>query len=140
MTPKKKQRNKRRLLAITVRELIEDYIYRIDLDADYQREKIWSRKNQEDLLDSILQNIDIPKLYLVKTRDAESFDFECIDGKQRTNTLLSFYKPDATEQSPLTVRVAGEKFTYKRLIKEHPTLAKKIDDFELTVVVYAVID
>src|SRR6266567_2088440 len=126
--------------SIPVKTFIDDYIYRIDLDADYQREKIWSRKNQEELLDSILQNIDIPKLYLVKTRDSESFDYECIDGKQRMNTLLSFYKPDATEQSPLTVRVAGEKFTYKRLVKEHPTLGKKIDDFELTVVVYAVID
>jgi hypothetical protein len=131
---------KRELKTIEVRKFIDDYIYRIDLDADYQREKIWSRKNQEDLLDSILKNIDIPKLYLVKTRDAETFDYECIDGKQRMNTLLSFYKPDAKEQSPLTVSVAGERFTYKRLAKEHPTLSKKIDDFELTVVVYALIE
>src|SRR5439155_21380046 len=103
---------KRELKTIRVKDFIDDYVYRIDLDADYQREKIWSRKNQEELLDSILKNIDIPKLYLVKTRDSESFDYECIDGQQRINTLLSFYKPDATEQSPLTVRVAGDKFTY----------------------------
>ena len=125
---------------MTVKEFIDDYVYRIDLDADYQREKIWSRKNQEDLLDSILQNIDIPKLYLVKTRDAGSFDFECIDGKQRMNALLSFYKPDAGDESPLTVRVAGDKFTYKQLQKEHPKLSEKVDAFELTLVIYAVID
>ncbi len=131
---------KRELKTIEVKKFIDDYIYRIDLDADYQREKIWSRKNQEELLDSILQNIDIPKLYLVKTRGGEILDYECIDGKQRMTTLLSFYKPDATEQNPLTVRVAGEKFTYKRLRREHPTIAKKIDEFELTVVIYAVIE
>src|SRR6266702_5363965 len=107
MPTKSKSRTTRDLKAIKVKDFIDDYIYRIDLDADYQREKIWSRKNQEDLLDSILQNIDIPKLYLVKTRNRESFDYECIDGKQRMNTLLSFYKPDANEQNPLTVRVAG---------------------------------
>jgi hypothetical protein len=131
---------KRELKTVTVREFIDKYVYRIDLDADYQREKIWSRKNQEDLLDSILKNIDIPKLYLVKTHDAESFDYECIDGKQRMSTLLSFYKPDPGEKTPLTVRVAGDKFTHKQLEEEHPKLSKKIDDFELTLVVYAVID
>ena len=131
---------KRELKTVTVKKFIDDFIYRTDLDADYQREKIWSRKNQEALLDSILQNIDIPKLYLVKTRELQSFDYECIDGKQRMNTLLSFYKPDANEDSPLTVRVAGENFTYKRLSKEHPRLSKKMDDFELTLVIYAVIE
>src|SRR5436309_1253339 len=82
----------RDLQTVAVKKFVDDYIYRIDLDADYQREKIWSRKNQEELLDSIMQNIDIPKLYLVKTRDSESFDYESIYGKQRMNTLLSFYK------------------------------------------------
>lgn len=130
----------RELRTVTAKEFVDDYVYRIDLDADYQREKIWSRKNQEELLDSILQNIDIPKLYLVKTRENESFDFECIDGKQRMNTLLSFYKPDPVEENPLTVRVAGEKLTYKRLQKAHPTIAKRIDDFQLNFVIYDVIE
>ena len=91
-------------------------------------------------MDSILQNIDIPKLYLVKTRENESFDYECIDGKQRMNTLLSFYKPDPGEENPLTLRVAGEKVTHKRLQKTHPTIAKRIDDFQLNLVVYDIIE
>lgn len=49
--------------------------------------------------------------------------------------LRSFFKPDPNE-TPLTVRVAGEKYSYKELQKELPTLAKKIDDFELTFVIY----
>lgn len=125
----------RELIPISVREFIDDYIYRIDLDADYQREKIWSRKQQLELIDSIVQNIDIPKIYLAKVEGNENFDFECIDGKQRMATLLDFYKPEPDE-NPLTVRVAGENYTYKRLLKELPPLAKKIDDFELTFVIY----
>ena len=40
----------RELKSIPVKTFIDDYIYRIDLDADYQREKIWSRANQLDLM------------------------------------------------------------------------------------------
>src|SRR5262245_62388421 len=93
----------RALETISIKKFIDDYVYRIDLDADYQREKIWSRSDQEKLLDSIVQNIDIPKIYLARIDDSENFDYECIDGKQRMTTLLSFVKPEASEGNPLTV-------------------------------------
>lgn len=140
MRTKNNPERKRTLKSITVKDLIEDYIYRIDLDADYQREKIWSRKNQEELLDSIIQDIDIPKLYLARLKSDESFDFECIDGKQRMTTLLDFYKPETASDNPLRIRVAGEKYTYKRLQRELPKLAAKIDNFELTFVIYQEIE
>jgi hypothetical protein len=130
----------RTLKPISVKEFIDDYVYRIDLDADYQREKIWSRKNQEELLDSIIKNIDIPKIYLARVTNNENFDFECIDGKQRMTTLLSFFKPEPNGENPLAVPLAGEKYTYKRLKKEVPNLAKKVEDFELTFVIYPEID
>ena len=89
-----KTRPTREIKSISVKECVEDYLYRIDLDADYQREKIWSRGNQEDLIDSIVKNIDIPKIYLARIEGNETFDFECIDGKQRMATLLNFFKPE----------------------------------------------
>ena len=125
----------RELISIPVKEFIDDYIYRIDLDADYQREKIWSRKDQLTLIDSIIQNIDIPKIYLARVDDNENFDFECIDGKQRMATLLSFFKPEPNETA-LTVRIAGENYTYKQLGKELEPLAKKIEEYPLTFVIY----
>src|SRR6266481_4261636 len=140
MTDDNKSRIRRKLRAISVKTFIDDYVYRIDLEADYQREKIWSRKNQEDLLDSIIKNIDIPKLYLAQLTDNENFDYECIDGKQRMDTLLRFFKPEPNEENPLVVRIAGEKYTYKRLKKELPALAKKFEDFKLTFVIYPEID
>ena len=130
----------RELKSITVKTFIDEYIYLIDLDADYQREKIWSRQNQEELIDSIIQNIDIPKIYLARVTESEDFDYECIDGKQRMGTLLNFIKPEPHGDSPLIVRLAGEKYTYRRLQRELPKLARKIDDFELTFVIYSQID
>src|SRR6266702_1663740 len=127
MPTKSKSRTTRDLKAVSVKDFIDDYIYRIDLDADYQREKIWSRKQQLELIDSIVQNIDIPKMYLAKVQGNENFDFECIDGKQRMATLLSFFKPEIG-QAPITVRIAGENYSYKQLQKDLPLLARKIED------------
>jgi hypothetical protein len=56
------------------------------------------------------------------------------------DTLLSFFKPEPNEDSPLVIRIAGEKYTYKRLKKELPALARKIEDFKLTFVIYPEID
>ena len=95
----------RDVISVTAKRLIDDYVYRIDLDADYQREKIWSRDNQETLLDSIVQNIDIPKIYLSRVKDNDNFDFECIDGKQRMATLLNFFKPEPAADKPLMVKL-----------------------------------
>ena len=136
MATKIKRSTTRELKSISVKEFIDDYVYRIDLDADYQREKIWSREDQEKLLDSIIQNIDIPKIYLARLKDNENFDYECIDGKQRMTTLLNFFKPEQSQDNPLTVRIAAERYGYKRLKKELPPLAQKIEDFELSFVIY----
>ncbi len=136
MPPKSRDRITRSLETIPLKTFIADYVYRIDLDADYQREKIWSREDQERLIDSIIKNIDIPKLYLAEIKGKENFDYECIDGKQRMATFLNFFKPEESADSPLTVRVAGEKYTYKQLRAELPSLANKVDEYELTFVIY----
>src|ERR1700678_4028506 len=107
MPTKQKPRPTREIKPITVSECVEDWVFRIDLDADYQREKIWSREDQEKLIDSIIQNIDIPKLYLARVKENENFDYECIDGKQRMTTILNFLKPEQAGDNPLTVRVTG---------------------------------
>src|SRR5713226_8810833 len=136
MSTTNRSRATRELKSIQVKEFIDDYVYRIDLDADYQREKIWSREDQEKLIDTIIQNIDIPKIYLARVKGSENFDYECIDGKQRMATLLNFFKPEGAGDNPLAVRIAGERYTYKRLKEELAPLAGKIDEFELTFVIY----
>jgi hypothetical protein len=140
MPTKTRSRITRELETIPARKFIDDYIYRIDLDADYQREKIWSREDQEKLIDSIHKNIDIPKIYLARVMGNENFDFECIDGKQRMATLLNFFKPEQVGDKPLTIRVGGERYSYKQLLRELPQLARKIDDYELSFVIYPVIE
>lgn len=129
-------RETRILKNIPIRKFIDSYAYRIDLDADYQREVIWSRKQQLELLDSIVKDIDIPKIYLVQVTDNKQFDYECIDGKQRMTTLLNFIKPDSSEKAPLTIEVLGKNFTYEQLKSRHPSIVKDIDDYQLSFTIY----
>jgi len=130
----------RALLNISVKKFIDDYLYRIDLDADYQRETIWSTKQQETLLDSIVNDIDIPKLYLVKVQDNKQFDYECVDGKQRMISLSRFFKPASGEESPLMVRFLQRQYTYKKLKKTHPSIARKLESYKLSFCIYESID
>ncbi len=140
MMSKSKPSDKRQLLNISVQRFIEDYFYRIDLDADYQREKIWTEAEQKLLLDSILSDIDIPKIYLAKTQKNREFDYECIDGKQRMTALLRFFKPEPEEESPLTVRHLEKEYSYKEFKLKHPEDAKMIEEYELSFVIYPPLD
>jgi len=130
----------RTILNISVKDFIAEYAYRIDLDADYQREKIWSTGQQELLLDSIAKDIDIPKIYIVEVKGNKQFNYECIDGKQRMTALLRFFKPEPEEEAPLTIRLLEKKYTYKELKKEHPSIAKKIEDYQLSFTAYKPLD
>ena len=65
----------------------------VDMNPDYQRDFVWSAKDQQELLDSIFHNIEIGHFVFVE-RDTISFTdpaYEILDGKQRLTTLLAFY-------------------------------------------------
>jgi len=134
---KNKMGTERIIKPLKIKEFIDDYVYRIDLDADYQREKTWGKKEQEKLLDSIVKNIDIPKIYLaVPPEGSKQFDYECVDGKQRMLTLLNFFKPDPDEKKPLMIEVLGGRYTYKQLKRRYPRITEDIENYELTFIIY----
>ena len=121
---------------MSVKTFVDDFVYRIDLDADYQRDNIWSTQQREDLLDSIIKGIDIPKMYLAEVENNKQFDYECVDGKQRMQTLLNFFKPDPGSKNVLSVELAGQRFTYEKLKSDHPEFAKQINDYLIDFVTY----
>jgi hypothetical protein len=130
----------RYLLNISVKEFIGKYAHKIDFDADFQREVIWSVEDQKRLLDSILINIDIPKMYLVETDEKnKQFRYECIDGKQRMTTLLDFIEPDV-EGKPLKIRIFEKDYTYREFKEKFSEKAKEFDEYKLTFVVYKSLD
>src|SRR6266705_2751374 len=69
---------------------------RVQLDPDYQRlSDVWTVYKRQFLIDTVLNDFDIPKIYLHKFRQplkkgGKSYDFAIIDGKQRLETLWAF--------------------------------------------------
>ncbi len=62
---------------------------RIDTNPDYQRPAVWTRAQKRLLVDTILRNYDIPKLYWRRTsRKPDKYDV--VDGQQRLRAVWEF--------------------------------------------------
>lgn len=64
---------------------------RLELRPPFQRKPVWSDKQRNFLIESILLNIPIPEVYVQVTQaDDGSQRFGVIDGQQRLRTILQF--------------------------------------------------
>ncbi len=48
---------------------------------DWQREEVWDRNRQQELIDTILRGWKLPKFYLLKSGADDQY--EVVDGQQR---------------------------------------------------------
>ena len=74
--------------------MLTDFESRINVDAEYQRGKVWSQPQQALLIDSIMRGFDIPKIFLRKLPDGSPHLFDVIDGKQRLTAIWRFVSND----------------------------------------------
>lgn len=57
---------------------------------DFQREPtVWNEEKKRKLIDSMLRDFDIPKIYLFKSPNSDQYD--CIDGRQRIQAVFDFF-------------------------------------------------
>lgn len=94
----------------------------VDLEfPEYQREPtVWSRRQKQRLLDSMVRGFDIGTLYFYE-REGDAA-WECIDGRQRINAIASFFGvnvEDSDNEFELAVeneiRREAEETPYRRL-------------------------
>jgi hypothetical protein len=65
----------------------------IDFSPDYQREgDIWSTSKKQLFIDSLINNLDIPKLYFHEVAKSAQYPYRyaVVDGKQRLEALFEF--------------------------------------------------
>ena len=62
---------------------------RIDTNPDYQRPSVWAPSQKKLLIDSILRNYDIPKMYWRKVGKNPD-KYEVVDGQQRLRAIWEF--------------------------------------------------
>jgi|ERR1051325_295216 hypothetical protein len=66
---------------------------RVDTTPDYQRPAVWSTSQKQLLVDTILRNFDIPKLYWRHT-GRKPDTYEVVDGQQRLRAVWGFFAGD----------------------------------------------
>ena len=78
---------------------------------EYQREPtVWKLPKKQRLIDSILRDFDIAPIYLFKKEDGT---FDCIDGRQRINAILSYLDKNAEtdlEDNGFHLKISNEIF------------------------------
>ena len=73
---------------ITIRELV-DLINnkRLELHPPYQRNFIWTAKDQRMLIDSIMKGYPLPTFFIYQSPSGE---YEMVDGQQRATTICNY--------------------------------------------------
>jgi Protein of unknown function DUF262 len=117
----------------------------VDLNPPYQREGgVWKQSTRSALVDSIINGLDVPKLYFEKatTRrtapDGLTYQYAVIDGKQRLEAILAFLDDElALAEDFLFFEdedVQAANMTLSQLQADYPLLAGRFLDYELPIV------
>lgn len=117
----------------------------IDFEPVYQRKgHIWPLKMKQNLVDTVLNGFDIPKLYVANFTllnsplNQSGKKYAVIDGKQRLLALFGFFGGEFTLPSTFTyyndpsLELGG--LAYKDLLNNYPRVARRFDNYPLTVV------
>jgi hypothetical protein len=80
------QTSKKPLPLITINEMKA----RINTNPDFQRPAVWGTSQKQLLVDTILRNYDIPKLYWRRT-GSKPDTYDVVDGQQRLRAIFDFF-------------------------------------------------
>ena len=115
---------------------IVDMEEQIDVNPDYQRDAVWSVKQQQKLIDSILRGYDIPKIYWNRVSPPSASDekFEVVDGQQRLLAIWRFRANNlALDKDAEPIR--GHKCAGRTFKELHHKLRSKFDTYLIDVVI-----
>ncbi len=117
---------------------------KIDTNPPYQRHgRLWSKTDKAFLIDSILNDYDVPKVYMAdftwgeSPLDREKLPYAIIDGKQRMEAIFDFFDGKLVLNSDFvylednTLQLGG--LAYQDLKLRYPQVAEIFDEYILLV-------
>ena len=117
---------------------------KIDFTPAYQRRgRLWSKSDKAYLIDSIINQYDIPKVYVAdftfgnSTLNEKKLPYAIIDGKQRFEAIFDFFEGSLTLDNSFvyeenkSLKLGG--LGYQDLKKNYPDVADVFDNFHLSV-------
>lgn len=123
----------------------------LDMSPVYQRRSdIWSRQKRAHLIDSLINDFDVPKIYVADFTSARSplntskVPYAIVDGKQRLEAVFSFFSEELKlNRSSLWLENPSEdikQLRFGELRQRFPVLSAKIENFEPVVMSIATDD
>jgi len=116
----------------------------IDFAPVYQRKsRIWSPKDKQFLIDSIINGFDVPKIYLADftfmntVLNRANKKYAIIDGKQRFETIYDFFRGDLHLADDFELsddpsqKLGG--LSFRDLTQNYPKVARQFENYNLTV-------
>lgn len=104
---------------------------KLELQPDFQRREVWSEAAKVMLIDTILKNIPIPKIYLKAIIKNDSTYRIVIDGQQRMTAILDFLDDKLILDKPYEGAFSGFKFSDFNDFYRNEFLRYKIDVNEI---------
>lgn len=104
---------------------------RLELQPDFQRKVVWSKAAQIMLIDTILRDIPIPKIYIKSIMKEENTYRIVIDGQQRLTAILLFVKDKLPLDAPYDGEYRGLLFSQLDDTIKNQILRYKIDINEI---------
>lgn len=82
----------------SVGSLISSYTinFGVDFNPSYQRDLVWDLENEQKLIESIFNRVDIGKFVFIHLGYASEIMYEILDGKQRLTALYRYYTDQFT--------------------------------------------
>lgn len=117
----------------------------INTHPDYQRKgEVWTTQKKQLLIDSILNDYDIPKLYFhqlslnQKNEYNGQYDYAIIDGRQRLEAIWGFINDEFTLSEEFIYladeNVQAKNLSYSELASSYPKLKIRFDSYNLPIV------
>lgn len=117
----------------------------INVAPIYQRQgAVWSRKNQQLLVDSIINGFDVPKIYFHEhpewvESNGQRYRYSLVDGRQRLEAIWDFLDGKFALADDFQLISSGSSAaankTYDELRREHPEIAAEFTATSLDVMV-----
>lgn len=115
---------------------------KIDLNPPYQRVGgLWNKNKKIYFIDSLINNFDIPKIYLHYGYGNDGTNYHVIDGKQRLETLLEFRDDKIILDESVNYilenneEICLNELTYTEIYNIYPHIGKVIDNYIFDVVI-----
>jgi uncharacterized protein DUF262/uncharacterized protein DUF559 len=80
----------------------------LNLSPGFQRDSVWSERDRQKLIESILRKYPIPAVFFWRRQDGGEICYDVIDGKQRIESILMFVGKIRGERFSTRVQLPGD--------------------------------